>query len=356
MAITAALIGTASWYSGQFARALAALGPGRVALAGATHLGVPDETLSRLTGVTGAGFGDRYGVPVYEQADDLLNAVQPDLVLVASANSERPHHVEQALAAGADVYVAKPMAATIEGAHRIREAARRHPGRLVGGLDPARFATAIRQAHERVRAGEIGEVLTARAWIQHGAPNPNASRRGNPESDDDQGGVEFSLGVYAADLLNWFLEAGAHPAERGFAEYGTLNTAIPAYPWMDSGKALVRYRGGRMGSMDIYHSVPVAAPLWEIEVGGRDGLLRTNGGNYEGMVWRRAGLDRPRLEPFASTTDDTILGAMRHVVEAVERRAPFEMDAEDGYRAVELCAAWKRSATSGAAVALPLTI
>jgi len=323
MAITAALIGTASWYSGQFARALAALGPGRVALAGATHLGVPDETLSRLTGVTGAGFGERYGVPVYEQADDLLNAVQPDLVLVASANSERPHHVEQALAAGADVYVAKPMAATIEGAHRIREAARRHPGRLVGGLDPARFATAIRQAHERVRAGEIGEVLTARAWIQHGAPNPNASRRGNPESDDDQGGVEFSLGVYAADLLNWFLEAGAHPAERGFAEYGTLNTAIPAYPWMDSGKALVRYRGGRMGSMDIYHSVPVAAPLWEIEVGGRDGLLRTNGGNYEGRV---------------------------------ERRAPFEMDAEDGYRAVELCAAWKRSATSGAAVALPLTI
>jgi predicted dehydrogenase len=165
--------------------------------------------------------------------------------------------------------------------------------------------------------------------------------------------VAFSLGTYAADLLNWFLDAATHPARRAFAEYGTLNTSIEGYPWMDSGKAVVRYQGGRIGSMDIYYSVPIAGPLWEIEVGGRDGLLRTNGGNYEGMVWRRPGLDRPRLEPFGPTVDDTILGAIRHVVDCCESRRPFEMDAEDGYRAVALCAAWQESATAEGAVTLP---
>ena len=158
--------------------------------------------------------------------------------------------------------------------------------------------------------------------------------------------------MYAADLLNWFLDAGAHPAARTFAEYDTLNT--PGYPWMDSGKAVVRYGRGKMGSMDIYYSVPCPAPPWEIEVGGRDGILRTNGGNYEGMIWRRGGLDRPRMEPFAPTRDDTILAAISHVVAACEQRTPFEMDAEEGYRAIELCAAWKESAATHQPVDLPL--
>ena len=96
-----------------------------------------------------------------------------------------------------DVFIAKPMTNSVRDAAQIRAAARAHPDRLVGALNPARFATAIRQAHARVQAGEIGEVLTARAWIQHGAPNATASRQGNPESDDAQGGLAYSLSVYA---------------------------------------------------------------------------------------------------------------------------------------------------------------
>src|SRR5262249_53890530 len=156
------------------------------------------------------------------------------------------------------------------------------------------------------------------------------SRRGSPEFDDGQGGIEYGLGLYAADLLNWFLDAAANPAVRAFAEYDTLNT--PGYPWMDSGKAVVRYQRGKLGSMDIYYSVPCPARQWEIEVGGRDGILRTNGGNYEGTIWRRRGIGKPVVEPFAPTRDDTILAAARHVVDCCERRAPFEMDIEDGYR------------------------
>ncbi len=72
------------------------------------------------------------------------------------------------------------------------------------------------------------------------------------------------------------------------------------------------------------------------------------------MIWRRAGLDRPRLEPFAPTVDDTILNAISHVMESCEQRRPFEMDAEDGYRAIELCAAWIASAEEHQPVALPL--
>jgi predicted dehydrogenase len=358
MVITTSLIGAASWYSGQFARALNAIGTERVVLAGITHLGADDQTLKRLTGRTAGEFASQFGTRAYDSAEELLQATRPDLVLVASPNTEKARHVELAVASGADVFVAKPMAATLADAARLRDAARRHPGQLVGALNPARFATAIRDAQRRVAAGEIGDPLTARAWIQHGAADPANSRTGSPESDDQQGGPAFGLGVYAADLLNWFLGASRHPATSTYAVEDNLNTGIDResgrYPWMDTAKGVVRYAEGRVGSMDIVYSVPMPAPLWEIEVTGRDGMLRTNGGNYEGMIWRRAGTDRARVEPFAPTVDDTILATLRHVVACCERREPFEMDAEDGYRAIELCVAWQQSSLSGQAVALPL--
>src|SRR5439155_14706021 len=129
------------------------------------------------------------------------------------------------------------MTSSIGGAEQIRTAARQRPKQLAGALNPARFAAAILEGHRRVRAGEIGEVLTARAWIQHGAADPTRSRKGSAEFDDDQGGIEYSLGLYAADLLNWFIDAGTTPAVRTFAEYDNLNSRAPGYPWMDSGKA-----------------------------------------------------------------------------------------------------------------------
>ena len=362
MPLTVALIGQTSWYSGQFAKALRTLGPERARLAGVATLGASDEDLKRLSGATAAEFAERYGTRSFGEAADLLEASRPDLVLVTAPNLEKARYVEMALEAGADVYTSKPMASRMEDAARIRDAARRASGRLVGSLDPARFATAIREAHRRVAAGEIGEVLSARAWIQHGQANASGSRAGNPESDASQGGPAFSLGVYAADLLNWFLGAAERPAVRTFAECDNLNTRAGGYPWNDTYKAVVRYAPGgdhapgRVGSMDVVFSVPMPAPLWEIEVTGRDGMIRTSGGNYEGMIWRRAGTERPRIEPFAPTVDDTIVGAIRHVVDAAEKRAPFEMDAEDSYRAVELCEAWRRAAESGDAVTLPLAV
>ncbi len=60
------------------------------------------------------------------------------------------------------------------------------------------------------------------------------------------------------------------------------------------------------------------------------------------------------MEPFAATRDDTIAAAIEHVVTACEKRTPFEMDAEDGYRAIELCAAWKESAATHQPLDLPL--
>jgi predicted dehydrogenase len=185
MVVKVALLGVTSWYSITFARALQALGKERASLVGIAHLGVDDDTVMRLNKVTRAGFGERFGSPVFERAETLLDATRPDLVLVTGPNTARPHLTTMALEAGADVFVAKPMTATVEGAAQIRDAARRHPRRLAGALNPARFATAIRDAHRRVQAGEIGEVLTAHPVRRRrgtATPNRTTVRAGWPSA------------------------------------------------------------------------------------------------------------------------------------------------------------------------------
>ena len=152
MTIKVALVGTTSWYSTMFAHSLMTLGPSRAVLVGTAHLGVDDEVLMRLNRVTREGLGERFGTRMFERAADLLDATRPDVVLVTSPNTERARHAVMALEAGADTYVAKPMTTSVQGAGQIRAAARRHPDRLAGALNPARFATAIRAAHRRVQA------------------------------------------------------------------------------------------------------------------------------------------------------------------------------------------------------------
>ncbi|HET6315827.1 MAG TPA: Gfo/Idh/MocA family oxidoreductase, partial [Chloroflexota bacterium] len=126
MAIRAAVVGMGSYYSVNFARALRALGTARVELVGAAHLGVDDETLSRHTKLTRAGFGERFGVRTFERAEDLLAETRPQLVCVAAPDRDKPHYAAMAVDAGADVYLSKPMACSVEGASAIRAAARRH--------------------------------------------------------------------------------------------------------------------------------------------------------------------------------------------------------------------------------------
>jgi predicted dehydrogenase len=158
------------------------------------------------------------------------------------------------------------------------------------------------------------------------------------------------MGVYAADLLNWFIGTTV-PPQRAYAEYATL--ATPDFPFMDSGKGTVRYADGRLGSMDIYYATPCPAPQWEIEMAGRDGILRTTGAVYEGVLWH---VDEPHVRSFYRNQNDVILGAITHWVTSCRERTEPEMNLADSCRAIQLCAAWAESAQSAAPVTLDLIV
>jgi predicted dehydrogenase len=342
MDIKAGIIGIGSFYSNAFAAALQRI-PG-VQLAAAAHLSQEDQALVVNTGCTREQYAGRFGVRLYQTAEQMLESAELDMALVCAPDSQKADHAIRCIEAGLDTYISKPMTNSPADAHRILAAARKSD-HLLGTLEPAHYDGAIRDAHRRVTAGEVGDLLTARAWIQHGTWPAGRSREGSVEFGDGQGGTMYTLGVYAAGLLNWFV---GRPAERAYAEMENLNS--PGFPFPDCVKGLVHYQSGRLGSMDIYYAADYGpAPLWEIEVAGSQGLLRTQQSTFEAFLWKGG-----NVQTFYRSQNDVIQGAMESWVASCRERKPPDFDAEAASAVIEICKAWELSAAHGSAVALPL--
>jgi predicted dehydrogenase len=333
-----------SFYSNAFARALQQnAGTDLVAYA---HLDQSDDELTTLGMKPRSEFGAQYGIKEYSGVEEMVASESLDAVFVTCYDNRKSAQSIAAMDLGAHVYVSKPMCMTLEGADAMLEAAERN-GVLLSTLLPGRDDGAIRAVGTRVLDGAIGRVVSARAWIQHGCFRPSTVFEGSGEFGPDQGGIDLSLGFYAADLLLWLIDS--RPT-RAYAEYDNL--ATPHSIWMDTGKGTVRFEDGRMGSMDIIYNVSCGAPAWEMEVVGTDGIARAHLDVMEGIIWHKDDAGAPRV--FYRNQNDVIGDAVDRFVRSIVDGAPLDITPQHARNVLELCLAWTRSAEENQAVALPL--
>jgi predicted dehydrogenase len=334
------IVGLASRYwPAAFARCASQI-PG-VDLRAAADLGATPAELQATLGMDAAAFTERCGVRLYRDPLDMIADEQLDAVFVCARHSCQVEYVELAARAGVHIYVAKPMATTLDDADRIVSAVRT-AGVVASTGNTERFDGALREAHRLVREGAVGEPVMVRALHQHGsidAFGPDDWYR-QPE----QGGPELSLMWYAADVLCWFIDA---PVARVYAEYD--NFTSPESPFMDNGKAIVRFANRAIGSVDLYFGVRgFRMPAWEIEVVGTLGALRTQQSSYEGTLFTPEG---PRR--FYRHQNDVLLAEVQAWVECCRNGREPEVTVEHARRVMEIALAFRRSHEERRPVELP---
>jgi hypothetical protein len=86
---------------------------------------------------------------------------------------------------------------------------------------------------------------------------------------------------------------------------------------------------------------------------GREGILRTTGAAYEGIIWH---VSEPSVRSFYRNQNDVILGAITHWVASCRDRTDPEMNLTDSCRAIQLCAAWVEAARTAAPVELDMIV
>ncbi|MEE1621803.1 Gfo/Idh/MocA family protein [Zafaria sp. Z1313] len=150
----------------------------------------------------------RWGIPsdgVFEDHRTMLETARPDVVHIATPHAAHVDAALDAIAAGVDVLIEKPLAHTLADGERIAEAARGAAGR-VGVCFQNRYNATSRELRRVLDAGELGRVLGASGsvrWFRDAAYFAAAPWRGTWAGSG--GGVLMNQSIHTLDLLLWLL-------------------------------------------------------------------------------------------------------------------------------------------------------
>jgi predicted dehydrogenase len=247
-----------------------ALGRGLQSRAGvsflaAATLGVSEQAIRDTLGMTPSEYAQKFGVRLYEQAEEMIAQERLDTVVIISRHTEHAAWAERLSRLGVNLFIPKTFATTLADAERI-VAAQQRAGIQIAVGPSARFLPPMLAARQAIDTGHIGQPFAARICHHHGTIDvfsPHDWYR-----DPQEGGPELSLGWYGIDLILYLMGS---PVRSVYAEYG--NFTSPDSPFMDCGRILTRLANGGLASFDMYFCNRTPYPSWQMEIVGPRGVI-----------------------------------------------------------------------------------
>jgi predicted dehydrogenase len=154
----------------------------------------------------------------FRSAKELM-ASDVDAVYIATPPYLHPEHFEMAVAAKKHIFMEKPAGVDVAGCQRVLAAARKADKTKRISCDfQQRYGVDYRQAYDRVKSGEFGQIRMVRAaWIGGGLP----LRSGHPANEEKvrnwlyyrehSGDIIVEQNCHNLDVVNWF--TGTHPVK-----------------------------------------------------------------------------------------------------------------------------------------------
>lgn len=285
---------------------------------------------------TREAFAQTHGCRAASSFEELLGEV--DGVVLATPHSTHADQIERAAAEGTHVFVEKPLALTVEDAHRAIEAAERAGVTLQVGFNRRRHP-AIRRIKRMIDGGDLGTLLQMEGFhAAAGGFKPDLPAWRSDPAECPAGGMT-PLGIHTIDTFHYW----AGPAERVAA----FSTKIGGLSTLDQATTvIVEYGGGVLGSINTsYFTAPVVTlaaygtetSAWSEEDGTRLFL-------------------QPRTERARSEHDidvlDTFADEMREFARCILHGERPETGGAEGLEAVVVLEAALRSIQTGRAVDL----
>jgi predicted dehydrogenase len=144
--------------------------------------------------------------PAQYHPDDfgtLLDSERPDVVLVTSPDHTHPRYAAQALRAGCDVVLEKPVATSPEGARLLADAARTSAGTLRVTFN-YRYSPRNSALRRVIADGTIGKVTSVHfEWVLDTVHGADYFRRWHREKAAS-GGLLVHKASHHFDLVNWW--------------------------------------------------------------------------------------------------------------------------------------------------------
>ena len=293
------------------------------------------------------------GAPAFASLSDMLTGSEADIVVLATPSGLHPEQTIEIAQSGRHVMTEKPMATRWEDGKRMVQACDTAGVRLFVVKQNRRNATLqlLKQAIDQKRFGRIHMVTINVFWTRPQSYYDSDAWRGTWEFD---GGAFMNQASHYVDLLDWLIG----PVESVQAYTATLARNIEVE---DSGVALVRWRSGALGSVNVTMLTYPKNLEGSITIIGEKGTVRVGGvAVNEIQHWEFSEPD-PVDEGIrdANYLTTSVYGFghplyYENVIKVLRGEAEPDTDGREGLRSLELLIAMYRAARDGRKVPLPL--
>ncbi|OED41860.1 oxidoreductase [Chromatiales bacterium (ex Bugula neritina AB1)] len=300
---------------------------------------------------------DEYQVPCFSTTQEMLKAVRPDGVIVATPTE---HHCEptlQALDGGAHLLVEKPLMATLEECQRtIAKSGATGKHVLVG--HHRRYYDLVNQARQIIRQGELGQLVSVSG--QWNVRKPADYYQADWRRKWQAGPILTNL-IHEMDLLRYIVgDVKSIAAE--------TSNSVQNFEKEDAAALIIRFANGALGTFML--SDQAHSPWsWEQATGENVAFPRT-GQNVIQFAGTEGALEFPNLklwkstggescwtnpliaDPLGGELEDAYINQLTHFAAVIDGREAPRIDAQDATDTLRATLAVYEAAASGSRVLL----
>ena len=214
-----------------------------------------------------AAMAERTGAPAFSSLAEALATGDFDAVDLMLPHDLHEQAAAQSFEAGKHVVLEKPMAQDLASANRILAVAAQHADQVFMVAEQAQYWPDVVKARQLIDAGEIGDVVTARACFYDPLDvDPAAPKPWRFELARAGGGISIDGGAHWIRPLRMMLGE----IEEVVAATGRHIADMEGESWA---RALFRFRSGVTASFDALLSASPVAPTEDFRITGTEGEL-----------------------------------------------------------------------------------
>jgi predicted dehydrogenase len=194
-------------------------------------------------------FASRYGVKAYNDVTEMVSKEKLDVVTVCTPHPVHKIPTVEALKAGANVLIEKPLASSLEDCDAMLSAAK-EAGKQIAIISQRRFYSPCMRLKKAIDSGKIGKpalgIVHMFGW-RNEAYYKSDPWRGKWK--EEGGGVLVNQAPHQLDLLQWFMGG---EIDEIYGIWKNLNH--PYIEVEDTAIAILKFKNGGVGNIIVSNS------------------------------------------------------------------------------------------------------